>query len=338
MNEKISVIIPIYNVEKYLPKCINSVLNQTYSNLEIILVNDGSTDSCKQICEEYKKLDNRIKIINKKNGGLSDARNYGIEASTGNYIAFLDSDDWIDKELYMTLYKIIKRYDADISVCNFKKSYLNGDNKTHNSGKIKCYSNIEALNELYGKNSVQMIVAWNKLYKRSTIKELRFPVGRIHEDEYLTPIIIYNANKLVYRDNQLIYYRQTPNSIINSKFNIKRLDYLYSLECRNEFFKQNGLIDVYIKGIKLYMFSIIDIYYKVKDSNIKNKKQIKIELRNKFNNVMKINVENYQKELNLFAYSPNMHCIIYKILLPMKYKIYMFIKRCIKSILGEKNG
>ena len=86
------------------------------------------------------------------------------------------------------------------------------------------------------------------------------------------------------------------------------------------------------------MFSIIDIYYKVKDSNIKNKKQIKIELRNKFNNVMKINVENYQKELNLFAYSPNMHCIIYKILLPMKYKIYMFIKRCIKSILGEKNG
>lgn len=328
MNEKISVIIPIYNVEKYLPKCINSVLNQTYSNLEIILVNDGSTDSCKQICEEYKKLDNRIKIINKKNGGLSDARNYGIEASTGNYIAFLDSDDWIDKELYMTLYKIIKRYDADISVCNFKKSYLNGDNKTHNSGKIKCYSNIEALNELYGKNSVQMIVAWNKLYKRSTIKELRFPVGRIHEDEYLTPIIIYNANKLVYIDNQLIYYRQTPNSIMNSKFNIKRLDYLYVLENRIEFFKENMLDQLYEKSIETYILKIIDFYFKVKYSDIKNKKNINkilIEKLDSIDNQWDVRLtKSLRKNLNLFKRYPYLYEIkicLAKLLIKLKYNI-----------------
>lgn len=328
MNEKISVIIPIYNVEKYLPKCINSVLNQTYSNLEIILVNDGSTDSCKQICEEYKKLDNRIKIINKKNGGLSDARNYGIEASTGNYIAFLDSDDWIDKELYMTLYKIIKRYDADISVCNFKKSYLNGDNKTHNSGKIKCYSNIEALNELYGKNSVQMIVAWNKLYKRSTIKELRFPVGRIHEDEYLTPIIIYNANKLVYIDNQLIYYRQTPNSIMNSKFNIKRLDYLYALENRIEFFKENMLDQLYEKSIETYILKIIDFYFKVKCSDIKNKKNINkilIEKLDSIDNQWDVRLtKGLRKNLNLFKRYPYLYEIkicLAKLLIKLKYNI-----------------
>ena len=328
MNEKISVIIPIYNVEKYLPKCINSVLNQTYSNLEIILVNDGSTDSCKQICEEYKKLDNRIKIINKKNGGLSDARNYGIEASTGNYIAFLDSDDWIDKELYMTLYKIIKRYDADISVCNFKKSYLNGDNKTHNSGKIKCYSNIEALNELYGKNSVQMIVAWNKLYKRSTIKELRFPVGRIHEDEYLTPIIIYNANKLVYIDNQLIYYRQTPNSIMNSKFNIKRLDYLYALENRIEFFKENMLDQLYEKSIETYILKIIDFYFKVKHSDIKNKKNINkilIEKLDSIDNQWDVRLtKGLRKNLNLFKRYPYLYEIkicLAKLLIKLKHNI-----------------
>ena len=328
MNEKISVIIPIYNVEKYLPKCINSVLNQTYSNLEIILVNDGSTDSCKQICEEYKKLDNRIKIINKKNGGLSDARNYGIEASTGNYIAFLDSDDWIDKKLYMTLYKIIKRYDADISVCNFKKSYLNGDNKTHNSGKIKCYSNIEALNELYGKNSVQMIVAWNKLYKRSTIKELRFPVGRIHEDEYLTPIIIYNANKLVYIDNQLIYYRQTPNSIMNSKFNIKRLDYLYVLENRIEFFKENMLDQLYEKSIETYILKIIDFYFKVKHSDIKNKKNINKILIEKLDSIDNqwdvILTKSLRKNLNLFKRYPYLYEIkicLAKLLIKLKYNI-----------------
>lgn len=328
MNEKISVIIPIYNVEKYLPKCINSVLNQTYSNLEIILVNDGSTDSCKQICEEYKKLDNRIKIINKKNGGLSDARNYGIEASTGNYIAFLDSDDWIDKELYMTLYKIIKRYDADISVCNFKKSYLNGDNKTHNSGKIKCYSNIEALNELYGKNSVQMIVAWNKLYKRSTIKELRFPVGRIHEDEYLTPIIIYNANKLVYIDKELLYYRQTPNSIMNSKFNIKRLDYLYVLENRIEFFKENMLDQLYEKSIETYILKIIDFYFKVKYSDIKNKKNINkilIEKLDSIDNQWDVRLtKSLRKNLNLFKRYPYLYEIkicLAKLLIKLKYNI-----------------
>lgn len=313
MKEKISVIIPIYNVEDYLEQCVESILNQTYTNLEIILVNDGSTDSSGEICDRYKNIDKRIKVIHKENGGLSDARNYGIEASTGDYIAFLDSDDWADKNLYMTLYKNIKKNHADISICNFKKYYSDKDIEKQELNEVKCYSNIEALERLYCNDAVIMVVAWNKLYKRKVIGDLRFPVGKIHEDEYLTPMIIYNANKISYINNELIYYRQRENSIMNRRFNIKRLDYLYVLESRMKFFKENMLDELYEKNVCTYLEKVMEFYFLIKNSEIENKKSIMKKLKNKLSNLNKnldINLpKNLKTEILLFNIYPGFYYI-----------------------------
>lgn len=313
MKEKISVIIPIYNVEDYLEQCVESILNQTYTNLEIILVNDGSTDSSGEICDRYKNIDKRIKVIHKVNGGLSDARNCGLENSTGEYIAFFDSDDWADEKFYDTLYTNIKKYNGDIAVCNYKKYYSKKDIELHNSNEVICYSNIEALNQLYDKYSVQMIIACNKLYKRKVIGGIRFPVGKIHEDEYLIPMIIYNAYKIIYINNELFYYRQRDNSIMNKKFNIKRLDYLYVLESRMKFFKENMLDELYEKNVCTYLEKVMEFYFLIKNSEIENKKSIMKKLKNKLSNLNKnldINLpKNLKTEILLFNIYPGFYYI-----------------------------
>lgn len=153
----ISIIIPIYNVEKYLNKCIDSILNQTYSDLEIILVDDGSTDKSSEICEYYKEIDNRIRVIHKKNGGLSEARNVGIDIAKGEYIAFLDSDDWADENLYKRLYQLSQKYSSDISMCSFK--WVQNEKEVLNKiDEEIVYSNLEALNKIYDKNYTNIIV------------------------------------------------------------------------------------------------------------------------------------------------------------------------------------
>lgn len=292
MGDKISVIIPVYNVEKYLDKCIMSVINQSYKNLEIIIVDDGSTDNSRVLCDKYAKIDNRIKVFHKKNGGLSDARNFGLKHATGEFIAFLDSDDWIDEKLYTTLYSNLHMYNADISICKYKKVYnenekLNGEN-TNGKYKIEVIGNISALEKLHlhcDENRVQMIVAWNKLYKKELLDGELFPRGKIHEDELLIPQLLYKANKIVYINKELIYYRQRENSIMNKNFNIERLDYLYALNNRNMFFKSKRLFNLYELGRKCELNVNIEFYYKVKNSLIKNKTY---ELKKITNNVKSI--------------------------------------------------
>ena len=158
----LSIIVPVYNVEKYIERCIKSILNQSFTNFELILVDDGSPDNCGKICDEYKKKDSRIKVIHKKNGGLSDARNAGIERAKGEYIAFVDSDDFINKYMYEILYKNAKKWDADISICNFKMVCEN-DRIDEDISVIcedaKVYGRNEALNKLYSNENLQFIVA-----------------------------------------------------------------------------------------------------------------------------------------------------------------------------------
>ncbi|CUP97411.1 glycosyltransferase family 2 protein [Clostridium baratii] len=318
----ISVIIPVYNVEKYLEKCINSVLNQTYKDLEIILVDDGSTDNSGKICDKYKLLDSRIKVIHKENGGLSDARNHGLDIASGEYIAFLDSDDWIDKNLYYILYKLSKDHNTDITVCNFKKVYTEDEKLNLKSNNLITYTSLEALEALYNKNYIQMIVAWNKLYKRSLFKENKYPCGKIHEDEFLTPVLLNESKKIVYIDTELIYYRQRSESIMNSSFNVKRLDLLDALEFRINYYKNNNLFELYDKEKKRLANSIIYFYYLVKKSDLQNKKNIIKKLREKFE---KIDLD-YNKSIKhsikiyLFKYSPYVYVNV--IDLKTKFKCY----------------
>ena len=222
----ISVIIPVYKVEDYLEKCINSVINQTYTNLEIILVDDGSTDDSPKICDEYAKKDNRIKVIHKENGGLSDARNKGIEIASGEYIGFVDSDDWILPNMYEVLLRNLIKNNADISVCNLIRSKDDIKDIKNKKIKIKVYNQEKYLNKFFKINSQTCeYYAWNKLYKKNIIEKNMYPVGLTSEDVVGTYKAILNANIIVKTSEILYIYRINDNGI-TGKFSNKDYDLL----------------------------------------------------------------------------------------------------------------
>lgn len=222
MGELISVIIPIYKVEAYLDECIASVIAQTYSNLEIILVDDGSPDNCPQICDEWAAKDIRIRVIHKENGGLSDARNAGIDRSTGDYIAFVDSDDWIKPRMYESMLAALKRENADICACNILSCFPEHQTawgcREYTTG-----SSEEILSQLY-RNTAYPVSAWNKLYRRELWNDLRFPKGKICEDAFTTYLLVDKASKIVQIPEALYCYRIRENSIMTSAFSHKRMD------------------------------------------------------------------------------------------------------------------
>ena len=235
MDKKISVIVPIYNVEKYLSQCIDSIINQTYKNLEIILVNDGSPDKCGAICDEYSNKDERIKVIHKKNGGLSDARNAGLDIATGDFISFVDSDDWIDIDTYEIMMNNIIKYNADIAVSNINYVYDEKSKPKYNEENIHIFNREEAMNELIHDGLVQAVV-WNKIYKKELLYNMKFKVGKLNEDEFFTYKICARAEKIVYIPNTLYQYRQRENSIM-STYSLKRLDSVEALYERLNFIK-----------------------------------------------------------------------------------------------------
>jgi glycosyltransferase involved in cell wall biosynthesis len=261
MNELITIIVPIYKVEGLLKRCVDSLLNQTYKNLEIILVNDGSPDQCGNICDEYAKLDNRVIVIHKENGGLSDARNAGIEIAKGDFIAFIDSDDWIHEEYIEILYGLLRKTNSEISMCNFFMTSTENFQVDNAEIKTYKYTNIEALERLYDKFNVQMVTAWGKLYKRELFEGVSFPLGRVHEDEFTTYKIIYKANNIVLTTAQLLYYWQREDSIMGDRYNLKnKLDQIDALKERNKFFNQLGLEELCNKTNRRIFLNYREIY------------------------------------------------------------------------------
>ncbi len=215
----ISIIMPIYKAEDYLNNSITSILNQTLENFELILVDDGSPDNSGKICDELALNDNRIKVIHKENGGASTARNAGLDIAQGEFIAFVDSDDWIEPNMFETLFNLAKEHNADISQCNYIK-VENEDEKIINDDKeiIISFNNIESLNNLYNEMYVSTVVLWNKIYKKSLFNKIRFPNMRIFEDEAIMYKLLFESKKLVYTNKKLYYYRNTPDSIMDAKF------------------------------------------------------------------------------------------------------------------------
>lgn len=213
--ELISVIVPVYQVHEYISDCITSLRNQTYQNLEIILVDDGSEDGSGEICDIEAKKDERIKVIHQENAGLSEARNVGIRMSKGEYIAFVDSDDLVSDRFVETLYQLIRKYDADISVCDYSRDYLKKQN-----AKEYAVSSKKMLAQWHGKRKRIETVCWNKLYKRSVLindsGEI-FPIGKKHEDVYTSHIFVEKADKIAITDDKLYLYRERKNSITFGK-------------------------------------------------------------------------------------------------------------------------
>lgn len=224
-KDKVSIIVPIYNVEKYLERCIDSIINQTYKNLEIILIDDGSTDKCRNICENYKEKDSRIIVDHKENGGLSTARNRGLDISTGKYILFVDSDDYICDTMIEELLKLLLKYNADIAHCNFKivDEFGNNMNDKHkdlyDENLMNSYETIYS----YIVDYRVKVMAWNKLYRRELFDYIRFKDGYVYEDEIIFPEIISKSELNITTNKKLYFYTYNNNSITKTDFNESKL-------------------------------------------------------------------------------------------------------------------
>lgn len=226
MSELISIIIPVYNVEKYLKRCLESVINQTYRNLEIILVDDGSKDSSGKICDEYAEQDKRIKVIHKKNGGASSARNMGLDIAQGNYIGFIDSDDWIELDMYEYLHKLIVSLNVDIAMCEYVcvKKEIKYKKKKED---IKVYEDINIFNFFYRMNGEKSFYSvWNRLYKKDCVEKIRFLENKITEDVDYTYNAYKRAKKVAVSNLSKYYYFINNYGVTRGRLSYKDLDLL----------------------------------------------------------------------------------------------------------------
>lgn len=222
----VSVIVPIYKVEKYLPYCIESIINQTYENLEIILVDDGSPDGCPRICDEYAKKDKRIKVIHKKNGGLSSARNAGLDIFTGEYVVFIDSDDMMINNAIELMIKELINNKSDLVMTDYYylKSLDENPNIDNSNYIVENFEGNDIFDLLYNKKYPMIMLAWAKLYKKDLFKNIRFPEGKIHEDDFIIHRVLDKTKKFTHMSSLLFLNSLRPESITASKFTPKRFD------------------------------------------------------------------------------------------------------------------
>lgn len=285
----ITVIIPVYEVEKYLRRAVDSVLRQTYSNLEIILVDDGSKDGCPAICDEYASREARVRTIHKENGGLSDARNAGLDVAGGDYIAFLDSDDYYAPFFIEVLYREICKTGAEVAVCKYQvtDALLPADGPDFSGEKDK-YVNGNCSCEVFGREQMLLnqydalcrdatyfIVAWNKLYKASLWKGVRFPKGKIHEDEATTYRIFDKIETGVYVKIPMYAYFTAPESITRAKFRLERLQWFDALDDRIAFFREKKEYKCVKAALRARADGAIRYYYPLKESFPRGRKEKK---------------------------------------------------------------
>lgn len=322
MKDMISVIVPIYNVEKYLDNCIESIVNQSYKNLEIILVNDGSTDNSYKICEKWQKKDPRIILISQDNGGAASAKNRGLDQAKGTFITFVDSDDFISSEMYLQMYSFLKDNDCDIVEVEYVR-YCNGDDtaiKQKDKVDKEIFNAKQALKLLMENNKIRQVV-WNKIYKKDMIGDIRFPDGQYIDDEYWTYKVIGNAKRIGYVKECYYYYRQHENSAIGREYNLRRLDAIPALEERICYFREQysdllGLaISTYL-GTCLYHYQCL-CFWGI-DKNNKAKKWIMSKIQSLSSDDiilgMRENKMKYKVWILLFLNFPNITCKIRNLL------------------------
>lgn len=259
MNQLISIIVPVYNIEAYIKQCIESILSQTYTKFELILIDDGSPDNCGKICDEYANVDDRIKVFHKQNGGLSDARNYGLRKAKGEYVSFVDGDDYIDKHFYAMLIDAMLTTNCDIAECysiNFEDGCIP---KANYEDSRRVLNSFDWLTESGVRNFLPCVV-WNKIYKKELFDNIEFPVGRHYEDEATTYKVIYKANRIVRINSALYFYRQRNGSITTLEKDMKEINEQYqALEEKYVYFvnKNETKISKYAETkLALYMASV----------------------------------------------------------------------------------
>lgn len=272
----ISVIIPVYNVEQYLPQCVESILAQTYQNLEIILVDDGSTDDSGRLCDALAQRDGRVRVIHKPNGGLSDARNAGTEACNGEFVFYLDSDDYLEQDAIMALVRIQSESQAEIVIGNYAYTYADHEDIAQpDTGTIQKYTRKEAISLLM-QGKLQTF-AWGKLIRADIAQRHPFPVGKLFEDHFWTHLVFQDCETVVYSSKPMVHYRQRGNSI-SYTFNLKRLDIIEGWRERIVFLQREypDMVDAYLHRCA---GDTVSLAWLVLTRMRKNKKQGFLKLR-----------------------------------------------------------
>lgn len=270
---EISIIVPVYKVEKYLKRCVDSVLNQTFKDYECILVDDGSPDNCPEMCDEYEKTYDQIKVIHKNNGGLSDARNAGLKICTGEYVMFLDSDDWVHPQILEILFNVIKKSNAGFAVCKMINSYEYADDfENFDFDKviknIETYSSEQILNNFTDYFWKIGPFAWGKLYKRSCFDNLFYNTSMsLYEDEYMYADIVEAAGSVSVVNEKLYFYFQSSDSLIRGRIDERFFCTFSSLQHISDFMKERNIIDEMNLFELRWMMGYMDLYYRIKSES-----------------------------------------------------------------------
>ncbi|MFI3165683.1 MAG: glycosyltransferase family 2 protein [Bacillota bacterium] len=311
---KISIIVPIYNVEEYLGRCINSLVNQTYENIEVILIDDGSPDNCGEMCDKWAQKDARIIVVHKKNGGLSDTRNVGIDVATGDLLMFIDSDDYIRVDMVEVLYNKLIEANADIAICDLLYVDELGNNildkNTDSRIKDEVITNIDVFNKLTQRHAWCYCIACNKLYKKETFKNIKFPIGKLHEDEFTVYRILDNAEIVVCISVPMYYYVQRENSITQSKYSIRRLDVCEALVERSMFFVDKKMYDCAKGSLRTAVSILIGARKKLSKEDLSSKR---------YKEVVKLEKKHYIK---ILKFNKSLKYFIHGALFVFNVKIY----------------
>ena len=316
-NELVSIVVPIYNVEQYLQECVDSLINQTYSNLEILLIDDGSTDNSPKIAETYLPLDERVKVYHKQNGGLSDARNYGIEKASGRYITFVDSDDYVSKNFVETLYNNLIEHDADISGCVYRRTSKRSVEETENCKfTIMIWDTETALKKMLRQEDEFTTSACALLYKIECFNEIRYPQGAYFEDLGTTYLILHSIKRMVRTSECLYHYYTRDGSISNEKFSPKYMDqYIFAKELQ-KFIEKN--YPKLVKDVNARLVGVCFNLYMTFDK----------EQREQYNNYIKEivgTIKIYRCKLSIQKNTPNkvrMACLLSYAGMPFCYFVY----------------
>lgn len=269
METAISVIVPVYRVEKYLPACIDSILNQTFTDFELILVDDGSPDRCPEICDETAKRDARVRVIHQANQGLSAARNAGIEAARGAWLSFVDSDDYIAPQFYEKLYQTAQRTDADCVMCSVQNVDESG--KPIDSALMRVADEVktgrEVLRKIGRDDVTPYLTAWNKLYRRKLFNTLRYPAGRQNEDVFVFAELFCQVQRAACVAEPLYFYRKRIDSIMNSAVTLRNLDEMWAYVNCFEHLQQDDEESILKETEKRVFAKLTGVYYRVTEED-----------------------------------------------------------------------
>lgn len=318
---QISVIVPVYKVEKYLKRCVDSVLRQTFTDFELILVDDGSPDGSPQMCDQYAQQDGRVHVIHQKNGGLSAARNAGIDWAFANsnsrWLTFVDSDDWIHPQTLEALLKAAQDNHVDVSICGFQKT--NGEEvEVPSDLPVQLWSP----EDFYVQCVASAVVAWGKLYKKDCFSEIRYPVGKLHEDEFVTYRILFQYEKIAFVDAPLYAYFQNPVGIMQTTWTPARLACIDAFFEQIAYFEKHHFEQARLRAAKRIL-PIIAEHLNAADAI--GRKQDVAYLRK----LLRTQLKKYKKKLRL---SPGKTCYLYEAAYPKRMKMYWLCIAALKKI------